>query len=240
MRKVISTVCFGVALILQYLGGIALTGLFFYGIYTLFVTSMSLGLMMIGAGVVGGWIVYIVAGVLYTIGASALPKPAGNNQDSQETTSRSEDPDQVIPGALNTKDQEQFSSISDLVKMQMAASCIMFTDHLSKMTQEQEKKYFAYELGVIEYHYRMYLVSTESSDSDIGFVNFMIYYANQKYDENAEAIFEFWNYLVTNELMTDTRKLGFDSINNQVNEDGTKKEGHFPGSYLMRAVGFEL
>ena len=40
-----------------------------------------------------------------------------------------------------------------------------------------------------------------------------------------------------NGLMHNERKLGFDSVNNQVNPDGTKNEGHFPGRYLKDAVG---
>lgn len=70
--------------------------------------------------------------------------------------------------------------------------------------------------------------------------NFLIFYANQKYGDNSEAVFQLWQSLGVHGLLNEERKPGFDSVNNQVNPDGTKKEGHFPGRYLKDTVGIEL
>ena len=146
-----------------------------------------------------------------------------------------------VPSSAASQDEErQFSSAAEMVHMQMMGASMLYEDQLSKMTQEQEKRYLAFELGVIEYFDRAILSLSETENSDLRFFNFLIYYANQKYGENAEGVFQLWRSLAVHGLLHGERKLGFDSVNNQVNPDGTKKEGHFPGSYLKEAVGIEL
>lgn len=69
MRAVIVIILVGTGYLFQYLGGFVLIGMFFYGIYTLFATSIATGLMMIGAVVVGGWIIQIFSRILIAMGA---------------------------------------------------------------------------------------------------------------------------------------------------------------------------
>lgn len=71
MRAVLVMIFIGAGYLLQFIGGFALVGIFFYGIYILFATSIATGLMMIGGAVVGGWIIQIVSGVLIAMGAGA-------------------------------------------------------------------------------------------------------------------------------------------------------------------------
>ena len=61
----------GLGYLLQFGGGLALVGVFFYGIYALFAKSIAGGLMMIGAAVVGGWIIQIVSSLLIAAGMGA-------------------------------------------------------------------------------------------------------------------------------------------------------------------------
>lgn len=124
--------------------------------------------------------------------------------------------------------------------MQMMVASMLYEEQLSKMNKEQEKAYLAFELGVIEYFDRTFLSFAETGNSDVRLFNFLIYYANQRYGENAEGVFQFWKSLAVHARMHNERKLGFDSVNNQVNPGGTKKAGHFPGGYLKEAVGIEL
>jgi hypothetical protein len=60
------------AQLLQVVGGFALIGLLIYGIYTIFATSIGLGLMMIGGAVVGAWILALVTGLLFASGEAIL------------------------------------------------------------------------------------------------------------------------------------------------------------------------
>lgn len=69
MRAAIVIILVGTGYLFQYLGGFVLIGMFFYGIYTLFTTSIATGLMTIGAVVVGGWVIQIVSGILIAMGA---------------------------------------------------------------------------------------------------------------------------------------------------------------------------
>jgi len=71
MRGFFLMLFMGLGYLLQFGGGLALAGLFFYGIYALFAKSVAVGLMMIGAAVVGGWIVQIVSGLLIAAGMGA-------------------------------------------------------------------------------------------------------------------------------------------------------------------------
>ncbi len=71
MRGIIVMMFMGIGYLLQIGGGLALTGLFVFGIYTLFATSVAEGLMMIGAAVIGGWMIQIVSGLLFAAGLGA-------------------------------------------------------------------------------------------------------------------------------------------------------------------------
>lgn len=57
---------------IYFLGGLGLAGLFFFGIFTLFADSITAGFMMIGAAVVGGWVVTFLGGALAAIGGAIL------------------------------------------------------------------------------------------------------------------------------------------------------------------------
>ena len=62
--RILGMVLFGVAFLLKFLGGFLLLGCFLYGIYALFAVSIAFGFMMIGAAVVGGWVISIMSGLL--------------------------------------------------------------------------------------------------------------------------------------------------------------------------------
>src|SRR5690554_406900 len=146
-----------------------------------------------------------------------------------------------VPSSAASKDEERkFSSAAEMVQIQMMGASMLYEEQLSKMDKEQEKAYLAFELGVIEYFDRAFLSISETENSDVRFFNFLIYYANQKYGGDSEGVFQLWKSLAVHGLMNTERELGFESVNAQVNPDGTKKEGHFPGGYLKKAVGIEL
>lgn len=44
-------------------GGLILAGVLIYGVYALFTKSIGFGLMLIGASVVGGWLIQILFGL---------------------------------------------------------------------------------------------------------------------------------------------------------------------------------
>jgi hypothetical protein len=71
MRGFFLMLFMGLGYLLQFGGGLALAGVFFYGIYVLFAKSIAIGLMMIGGAVVGGWIIQIVSGLLFAAGMGA-------------------------------------------------------------------------------------------------------------------------------------------------------------------------
>ena len=143
--------------------------------------------------------------------------------------------------AKDENEEKQFSSTSELIQMHMMMASILYEEQLAKLTPDQEKCYLAFELGVIEYFDRVFFqISSDEEDSGVMFVNFLIYYANHKYTESAEPVFQLWRSLSVHGLLLKERELGFDSVNNQVNPNGSRKVGHFSGRYLKDAVGFDL
>ena len=146
----------------------------------------------------------------------------------------------MIPGVADEDEEKQFSSISELVEMSMTLASILFQEQLSEIDKQQEKLYRAFELGVIEYYDRVFLrrAETDAENANARFFNFLIYYANQKYGENGEDVFQLWSSLALDGLMHHERELGFDSVNEGVNPDGTKKIGHYSALYLKKAVRF--
>lgn len=71
MRAFFMMLFTGFGFLLQFGGGLALAGVFFYGIYVLFAKSIAIGLMMIGAAVVGAWVIQFVSGLLFAAGMGA-------------------------------------------------------------------------------------------------------------------------------------------------------------------------
>ncbi len=82
MRTAITVILFGAGWLLQMLGGLGIFGLFIYGIYALFAKSVIVGLVLIGAAVVGGWIVRFVSGLLMLAGAGAATFGAKHSEDN--------------------------------------------------------------------------------------------------------------------------------------------------------------
>ncbi len=82
MRTAITMIFFGAGWLLQILGGLAVFGLFIYGVYALFAKSVVGGLVLIGASVVGGWIIRFVAGLLMLAGAGAAAIGAKNSEEN--------------------------------------------------------------------------------------------------------------------------------------------------------------
>ena len=64
MKNTMFTFLFVMSWITQFVGGLALTVMFFAGIYTFFAKSILIGLAMIGGSMVGGWVVMFVSGIL--------------------------------------------------------------------------------------------------------------------------------------------------------------------------------
>jgi len=64
MRAAITIILMGLRMFVQLVGSFALISLFIYGVYTLIVSSIAMGLMMIGASVVGGWVIQLLSGIL--------------------------------------------------------------------------------------------------------------------------------------------------------------------------------
>jgi|GEM_PF-2887855 len=147
------------------------------------------------------------------------------------------------PASLTSDASEMrlFSSSFEQVEIHMALATMFCMEQLPKLTVEQQQRYLAFELGVLEYYDRVMLQEGLSEkDSGVRFINFLIYYANRKNAELAETVFQFWWSLFRNGGRLTERKLGFDSANDRVNVDGSRKVGHSPVQYLTDAIGFDI
>jgi len=70
---------FWLGMLLRFVGGFALVGIFVYGVYALFAETIGLGLLLIGASVVGSWVIHLVTGLLMVTGVG-LTKLTTNNE----------------------------------------------------------------------------------------------------------------------------------------------------------------
>ncbi len=66
MQKFFLVLFMGLGYQLQLAGNLFLVGMFFYGIYILFVESIAIGLMAIGGAVVGGWVFNLSSDLLFS------------------------------------------------------------------------------------------------------------------------------------------------------------------------------
>lgn len=86
MRMTIVMVLTALGYLLRFGGSLVIVGVFFYGIYALFAKSIAIGLMMIGAAVVGGWIIQIVSGLLLASAVGAAVVGAKENDMPKNKT----------------------------------------------------------------------------------------------------------------------------------------------------------
>lgn len=135
--------------------------------------------------------------------------------------------------------KEKVSKICELTQMHMQLTCFLLEDRIKNISFEELKSYLAFELGVIEYFFGMYQKLAEFEEPQAILFHILNYYCNQKYEKNVDTIMDLWKSLVVLGLMHKQRKLGFDSVNNDTNADGTMKEGHYPGRYLVEALDME-
>ena len=140
---------------------------------------------------------------------------------------------------LVSQEEKEFKSVSDLVKLHMAITTMLYRDWFQKMTPKEEKQYLAFELGVIEHFDRTVLRVGEHTSDDRVF-NFITFYAKHTYGDSSENVLQFWRSLAMHGLMHRERKYGFDSVNDERRPDGSRREGHFPGGYLKDAIGIEI
>lgn len=137
---------------------------------------------------------------------------------------------------MGVPSEEQYGSTAELVRIHMMGCEMLCTDQLQNLSFEKQKLYLAFELGVIEYHHRTMLTLDESKDANNIFFEFLIFYSNIKYSNESSRVLDFWTALAVNSLMHEERKLGFESVSNFVNDDGTRRQGHAPPVYFMNAL----
>jgi len=68
MRSTFGLLLTGTGYLTYIFGGFAITGLLLFGLYTLFIESISNGFMLIGAAVVGAWVVQFLSGLFIASG----------------------------------------------------------------------------------------------------------------------------------------------------------------------------
>lgn len=72
MRMTLGLGLSGLGYLTYTLGGFGIVGLFLFGIWTLIFTSVAEGFMMIGAAVVGAWVLQLLAGICVAAGMAII------------------------------------------------------------------------------------------------------------------------------------------------------------------------
>jgi hypothetical protein len=126
-----------------------------------------------------------------------------------------------------------FHKASEMVYLQMNAAESLYIDEIIKSNPEIHHRYYAFELGVATFFGINYLnISSVFAEYD-KFIDYLKYYANIKYQSDAHQVVKFWEHALKNHLMKNERLNGYDSVNNRNNP------GHFPGAYLVDALGID-
>ena len=136
--------------------------------------------------------------------------------------------------------EEQYGPTTELVRMHMMGCEMLCQEQFQDLSLEKQKLYLAFELGVLEYHHRTMLTLDKSVDANNIFFEFLIFYSNYKYKHEQLRVFDFWRALAVESSMHEERELGFDSVNNYINSDGSRRQGHAPPVYFMKALRMKL
>lgn len=128
--------------------------------------------------------------------------------------------------------------IYESVHTHMDLVCSLCEEQLQGLDGEQIRRFLAFELGVIEWHNQSMLSmknlggEDRENKGDASFFNFLTYYANKKYGDRGESVFQIYSDLATKGGMFEERKLGYDSI------AGLGGPEHCGTNKLALAVGF--
>lgn len=146
----------------------------------------------------------------------------------------------IISNNLTLEKEKQkllafFSDIFDLIELHIKTGSALCGNKITNINEKQYKKFLAFELGVIEWHDQsvMKFFNDEAdSTNEIIFYKFLHYYCGRKY--NSKEILSFYIDLFNKGIFIRERKLGFDSVN-----DGINNPGHLSHNYILRALNLD-
>lgn len=148
----------------------------------------------------------------------------------------------IVPGSAEWVRQEQqivatypsFPEKVAFIHSHLKEVSVLLKDKLAHLSKIETTKYFAFQLGVIEWVFKVASLTESSSENpdenEIKFTNFLVYYVRHTYPERGAEIFEMLYDFVDKITMLKERKLGFDSANNK------KKPGYNADEFLRNAL----
>lgn len=140
---------------------------------------------------------------------------------------------------MGLPNEKRFEPSATFATVRMAMCDALFPDQVKGMDADQKQLYLAFELGVIEYYHRNHIMLDESNDFNQTFFEFIIYYTNKKYLNDASTVLDFWTALAVDGKMQKQRKLGYDSVADHTNPDGTQNKYYSPLAYFTKAIGLD-
>ena len=159
-------------------------------------------------------------------------------EDADETAETS-GPDPQEGSGQAHQEPGRFSDICELIMLQMAGATMLTGNRIEGMNADEQQRYLAFELGVIEYYLRVLELSDQAdANSAADLLDLLEAYSKTRYEENHFKIYLAWNQMATQQLNLRERKLGYDSVRDARLPDGSPKPGHFAGLYLNRAMGW--
>lgn len=135
---------------------------------------------------------------------------------------------------------KQFDEVYGMVKSYLNMTTMMVQDKMGDLTNEELKRFFAFELGVLQWYDNSFIrqhdfkQEDQDEDGDIMFYNFLIYYSKQKYEDT--KIFDYYMILLRSHGMLRERELGYDSANISGDRPGLARQV-LGGKNLMDAIG---
>ena len=153
----------------------------------------------------------------------------------------------VAPGAATRvaapgSELALIEEVSAQVSAYMDELVMRAAGELAALDADQQRQYLAFELGVLEYYRQALLPEAFGSEAELeqGFFSLLVHHAGQHYPGSAEEVITFWHSLLTEEGLTDIREIGFDSVRDGLDADGSTRRGHYAADYLRRALGLPV
>ena len=161
-----------------------------------------------------------------------LSKPLQDQENPEKTSQDKNHTQEIIE-----EHSDAFHTASEMAFLHIMAVTALQSGKIDKFDQTQVASYNAFKLGVLNWHFDLMLESLFCSDLKKmqGYSAFMLYYVSASPDETTET-FEFWMNIVTQNSYANERHCGYLSVNDGINEDGSRKEGFYGISHFETAV----
>lgn len=132
-----------------------------------------------------------------------------------------------------------FDDVAMTVHTKINMMTMMYEEEFRNISPEENMRFMAFELGVLEYNSILYQLVKNPVDEIDRFVILLNEYAIHRYPGSEMDRVETWIHMLQSGELIECRRQGVNSESNARDTSGKLKPGYIPVEYLQKAMGWD-